>query len=194
MSEKLLPVYEQKQPGSHNNDEKNGKPGEKTDPLLVIRRRAFWLLINPAGHKLILLDTAGRHKWNSIGRISPASAEQPREQRRNGQAGQVIRQFHLADFQNHQRHNTRHKSSGDVDDVGQSMFIEEGFCGILSGQGERAEKRINRKRRQRGRPAEHLYKAGRRQRVHHGFQGEQVKIPAQPVRRRAEPAERRGAK
>ncbi len=79
--------------------------------------------------------------------------EQPCQQRRDDQAGQIICQLNLADFKDNKGHGARDKSSGDVDNTGQAVRLEERLGAKLADLGERAENGIYRKGRERGRPA-----------------------------------------
>jgi len=77
---------------------------------------------------------------------------------------------------------------------------EEWFRVKLAGERDAAEKGIDGKRRQCGRPAEYFHETGHGQTIHHGFNRQQPEITERTFRRRqaighgSQQAQRRGAK
>ena len=51
-------------------------------------------------------------------------SEQPRQQRRDGKARQIIRQFDLADLKNHQRHGAGHQAGDGIDGIDQIISVQ----------------------------------------------------------------------
>ena len=127
------------------------------------------------GHHL-----ANRRAWQAV------LFEQPREQRRDGERRQKIRQFHLAHLKNHQRDGAGDQPGGGVDGICQLAGFKKRLGVKLAGQGDDTEQGKNRNRGQCRRPAEHFHEAGHRQPVHHALDGEQIKIAGQSIRHRAQ--------
>src|ERR1039458_6588458 len=124
----------------------------------------------------------------------------PREQQRDGESRQKIRQFDPADLKNHQRNGARDQAGGGIDRINQSVRGEKRFRVKLAGERDGAEKKESRKRRQGGRPAEYFHETGHGQPVHYGFDRQQPKVTElaalgwQAIRHRAEQTQGRGAK
>ena len=78
---------------------------------------------------LRVLERARFHR-----RLATDLFQPPREQRREGEAWQKIRQFHPADLENHQRNGARDQAGGGIDRIHQTVRGEKRLRVKLAGE------------------------------------------------------------